>query len=96
MDNALRSSVAICEFYSQLFGDFPTFSRAEFGISVEVEKGQQASRNRQALARQIGRAKEPAGREDHAGHHGGSELWSGIGFRAGSASRTTRLGGEGL
>ncbi|HTF63011.1 MAG TPA: tautomerase family protein [Edaphobacter sp.] len=38
MDNALRSSVAICEFYSQLFGDFRTFSRAEFGISVEVEK----------------------------------------------------------
>jgi 4-oxalocrotonate tautomerase len=38
VDNELRSSAPICEFYSQLFGDFRTFSTAEFGISVEVEK----------------------------------------------------------
>jgi 4-oxalocrotonate tautomerase len=38
IDNALRSSVAICEFYSQLFGDFGTFSTAEFGTRVEIEK----------------------------------------------------------
>jgi hypothetical protein len=38
MDNALRSSVAICEFYSQLFGDFRIFSTAQFAISLEIEK----------------------------------------------------------
>jgi hypothetical protein len=32
MDNALRSSVAICEFYSQLFDDFRIFSTAQFAI----------------------------------------------------------------
>jgi 4-oxalocrotonate tautomerase len=38
VDNELRSSAAICEFYSQPFGEFRTFSTSEFGISVEVEK----------------------------------------------------------
>jgi hypothetical protein len=55
VDNELRSSAAICEFYSQLFGDFRTFSTAEFGISVKVGKRNNMPRARAATLRVVPR-----------------------------------------
>jgi hypothetical protein len=38
VNNELKSSAAICEFYSQLFVDLGAFSTAQFAISLEIEK----------------------------------------------------------